>query len=115
MTDKNIVIDAAKRLDPVAWTAETLSLTDSKLAREFAVRRAHTLQIVKSVIQTFKEPSETMLEAGFLALPKPRPYDTRPVRACFVACMDQALGAAEVLTASMPAEGPEPRPQATEV
>ena len=100
MTDKNLVIEAAKRLDPVAWTAETLSLTDHKLIREFAGRRANTLQIVKSVIQALKEPSEKMLEAGFLALPTPRPYDTRPIRASFVACMDQALGEAEILTAS---------------
>ena len=100
MTDASIVLEAAKRLDPVAWTAETLSLTDSNLATEFAGRRENTLQIVKSVIQTFKEPSEKMLEAGFLALPAPRPYDTRPVRASFVACMDQALGEAEILTAS---------------
>jgi hypothetical protein len=100
MTDTNIVIAAAKRLDPVAWSAEALSLTDSKLARELADRRKNTLQIVKSVIQTLKEPTEKMLEVGFLALPTPRPYDTRPVRASFVACMDQALGEAEILTAS---------------
>lgn len=100
MTDTNIVIAAAKRLDPVAWSAEAVSLTDAKLTHELATRRKNTLTIVKSVIQTLKEPSEKMLEAGFLALPAPRPYDTQPVRASFVACMDQALGAAEILTAS---------------
>jgi hypothetical protein len=91
MTDANIVLTAAKRLDPAAWTAETLELTDQRLSQEFAERRAKSVQTVRLVLETLKEPTEGMLEAGFYAIPSPRHYNTDRLRMSFIGMLDFAL------------------------
>ncbi|QRM34923.1 hypothetical protein [Microvirga sp. VF16] len=91
MTDKSIVLTAAKRLDPAAWTPETLKLTDPRLSREFAERRAKSVRTVRVVLETLKDPTEGMLEAGFYAIPTPRPYNTDRLRMSFIGMLDFAL------------------------
>jgi hypothetical protein len=91
MTDKNIVLTAAKRLDPAAWTAEALELTDQRLSQEFADRRAKSVQTVRVILETLKEPTEGMLEAGFYAIPLPRPYNTDRLRQSFIGMIDFTL------------------------
>lgn len=96
MTDLNIAILAAKRLDPAAWAAEKVTITHQPLAQEFADRRAKSIQAVRLVLETLKEPTEGMLEAGFYAIPKPRPYNTDCLKKSFIGMLDFALDQAEV-------------------
>src|SRR4051812_41888137 len=91
MTDANIVLTAARRLDPAAWTAETLKLTDQQLSQEFVERRAKSVQTVRLVLETLKEPTEGMLEAGFYAIPTPRPYNTDRLKLSFIGMLDLAI------------------------
>ena len=95
MTDKILVIEAAKRLDPAAWAAETVTITHQPLAQEFADRRDKSIQAVRLVLETLKEPTESMLEAGFYAIPKPRPYDTSRLKKSYVGMFDFVLGQVE--------------------
>ena len=95
MTDKNLVIEAAKRLDPAAWAAEKVTITHEPLAQEFAERRDKSIQAVRVVLETLKDPTEGMLEAGFYATPKPRPYDTSRLKKSYIGILDFVLGQVE--------------------
>ncbi|WP_262267179.1 MULTISPECIES: hypothetical protein [Microvirga] len=95
MTDTNLVIEAAKRLDPSAWAAEKVTIAHQPLAQDFADRRAKSLQAVRLVLETLKEPTDGMLEAGFYAIPKPRPYDTSRLKKSLIGMLNFVLGQVE--------------------